>query len=45
MFYPQQIKWTIEVLHHNPLVLGLLDHNFPVLIHNQTDHNTEPVEH
>ena len=33
-----------EVLCHNPLLPGLPDHALPVLNHNQTDHNTKPME-
>ena len=37
--------FTSEVSCHNPPLPGLLDHALPVLNHDQTDHNTKPMEH
>ena len=38
-------QFSIEVLCHNPPLLCLPDHTLPVLNHDQTDHNTKPMEH
>ena len=39
------VSFSIEVLCHNPRLPGLPDHALPVLNHDQTDHNTKPMEH
>ena len=38
------VLFSIEVLCHNPPLSGLPDHALPVLNHDQTDHNTKPME-
>ena len=37
--------FTDKVIHHNPLLPGLPVHPLPDLNHDQTDHNTKPMEH